>query len=45
MMNDPMRILEWSVIVIGGITSVGFMIAAVRILYKMKTSKDGFWRP
>ena len=40
-----MKILEWAVIIISGIVAVGSVITAIIILYKMKTSKDGFWRP
>jgi hypothetical protein len=40
-----MKILEWTFIIIGGIFAVASIVTLVVILYKMKTSKDGLWRP
>jgi hypothetical protein len=45
MTNDQMKVLEWAAIIIGSGVGLGFMIAAGKTLYKMKSSKDGFWRP
>jgi len=40
-----MQILEYTFIGLGLVVGVGSLVATGHILYKMKTSKDGFWRP
>ena len=40
-----MQILEWSLIIIAGTIGISSVVASIKILYKMKDNKDGFWRP
>lgn len=40
-----MKYLEYTFIALSLTVGIGFILAGIRILFKMKTSKDGIWRP